>query len=573
MSNLNFPFYLYPGAPFSGYYNIKLYLSELERLCETIDELSKIINTSHFSSNELFNDFDITKSTILHISIGAPIEEKYNGNHNEIKYQYQQLFPFHLSNIYMTTDYNIVHFIIAPNNNLCDEMYIDPSFFVMNDSEIQIKKIKNRYYKSNDNRYRIIIFCTMMPHLDKRNSAYITKLKEKDIMTVFNVDQLIQTSFDIDFIKYFYGILSDLFDINENKNGFVTCFSFAVFHQTSKNIGIANYQMFSEIISLFMNDQKHRILAEWTFTNTCYTLYKYKTEQLISYIKPTCEMPHGNQIIIDENNLVLVSNKMFINPEYQHLMSIFDKNKKNQQNQRNQQNFIDINNIRTDIKPHNYDHNIININLKCFYSSKLICNENLFVNLDRDATNLFTIFERCLNMSGNREDHMEESKIKKMITNFIKYNLTSNEFDEYLNVDQELRLLMRTNGDNLNAYCELLNKNLDKDIFSGGVIELLVFSKLSNLIIGILINGGIYYCYDFKVREAKFDEITNVYFQNSYKTQNLLNQLSQKKIVEQICHFGYSNYIAYIYFSGKYFYFLDLVKLNEINNDFGFQIC
>ena len=58
---VNFPWYLYPGVPMSGYYDTDTYTSELQRLMIYIDEL--FIKLSKNSKN------------ILHITIGAAMEE------------------------------------------------------------------------------------------------------------------------------------------------------------------------------------------------------------------------------------------------------------------------------------------------------------------------------------------------------------------------------------------------------------------------------------------------------------------------------------------------------------------
>ena len=79
MSELNFPYYIYPGTPFHEYTHTDLYNSELLRLHK------EIINLSTCNEKILF-----------HLTIGAAMEEYLNlqSTSNEYEFQWQQLFQW-----------------------------------------------------------------------------------------------------------------------------------------------------------------------------------------------------------------------------------------------------------------------------------------------------------------------------------------------------------------------------------------------------------------------------------------------------------------------------------------------
>lgn len=290
--NLSYPFYYYPGAPYSGYYDTEVYFKNLYRLQNTIINLiTEIKNNSKYDN------------MLLHITIGAPYEEKYVGENNSGNVVvddigWQQLYPDHISN----SKNELIHFIISPNPHFSEHDYVHPKFIKMT-PELEWKYDGTKYI--NNNKQCVYVFCTPMPHIDKR------KLNLK----------INQTYNDHEFIKKFYTVLSKLIDTVNEKNGIVTCFSFAVFNATTPNSKICNYEMFSEIKSLFGCSNK-RLLAEWLYYDTTYVVYKYDEydeynkyknmecdydeNNLISYIKKTSELTDGKHIYIDNNIINLI---------------------------------------------------------------------------------------------------------------------------------------------------------------------------------------------------------------------------------------------------------------------------
>ena len=78
---MNYPFFVYPGYPFRGYFNFEEYLSEVIRLDKYIQELKDTC----------------TQNTLLHLTIGAAMEEVADiEDYFKIyiqKQHWRQLFP------------------------------------------------------------------------------------------------------------------------------------------------------------------------------------------------------------------------------------------------------------------------------------------------------------------------------------------------------------------------------------------------------------------------------------------------------------------------------------------------
>jgi len=258
---LNFPYYVYPGTPFSGgYTNTTLYNSELLRLRDTLTILSGPLD-----------------GTLLHLTIGAAMEEylqNEGGSHETLQWQWQQLFPFHLRQ-YLSSGKPVRHIIISPNKTFEPESFVEPLFIKYTDSEYKWKLCGDRHYCSTTYDCHVYIFCTMMPHNDSRNEDIMMKLRVlHSRMTglgeceLFMPDTYLQTKYDRIFIDDFYSKLRTLVTLHI-VTGFMTCFSFAVFNQSSDRSCISNFAMFSEIMSLVIDSHKC-VIAEWSYVPTNY---------------------------------------------------------------------------------------------------------------------------------------------------------------------------------------------------------------------------------------------------------------------------------------------------------------
>jgi len=296
---LNFPFYMYPGAPVSGYMDTSTYHENLFNLYNFLETTNDRIASTK-------------RPTFLHISIGAALDEQWPGNVEQIGWQYQQLYPYHLEQCYKFTQLDIIHIIISPNENFDNKNYIDPCF-IENTKHMNWRRQQigiAHEYISSDSRYSVLVFCTPLPHVDNRNEKLIEKIRSWN--TSVDVDYLVQTEYDRHFTKQLYSKMRQLFDTVNNNNGFVTCFSFAVFRKGTEKDRFCNYVMFSEIIALFEQKTSQRILAEWLYTDGCYVVSDYRSCELISYIRPDKDKHDGSQIILDHQSLQLVPAVSFI---------------------------------------------------------------------------------------------------------------------------------------------------------------------------------------------------------------------------------------------------------------------
>ena len=281
--NLNFPFYMYPGAPCSGYYDSDIYFENLLKLQQLMDRLAQTIS----------------KSSILHITIGAPMDEFHVDKPERMQWQWQQLYPYHLDKCY-DDGMEINHIIIAPNRAF-GKKYIKPHFISQTNDKMQWHDNGSQYVDHNG-RYRVWIFCTPLPNIDSRNSAIIARFYKIQMDKMIDIEKFIQTDEDKTFVNNFYKSMANLFDTVTDNAGFVTCFSFAVFNAQSDRAFIRDYVMFSEIKHLF-DSSNRRLLAEWFYTEKCYVLSHYGNPDNISYVKPSAEFRDGNQIVFDGTTL------------------------------------------------------------------------------------------------------------------------------------------------------------------------------------------------------------------------------------------------------------------------------
>ena len=302
--NLNFPFYMYPKAPFSGYLETEIYLPELTRFYTSLEKIKSEINTK----------------TIFHLTLGAPMEEYYCMEPKNINLQWQQLYPYHLETIYKTTDFNILHFIISPTYSFSDSGYKEP-IFLEKTSYMGWIKINNRIYVSKDGRYKVMIFCTPLPSDDKRNEKFIKNFISMGIEKFYDINKFMQSHSDNKFTKDLYKLMESVFDEIINKNGLVTCFSFAVFNNKSD---LNNFGLFREIKSLFhkLDDEKtdKKILAEWLYADFCHSvkifrsdIEKYSDELsdeiikklYISYVKPEYKSESVSYLQVSAGKLII----------------------------------------------------------------------------------------------------------------------------------------------------------------------------------------------------------------------------------------------------------------------------
>ena len=291
-NELTFPYYIYPGLPaVHGYYDTKKYNKELNRLYEFI------------------SDLNINDKIFLHITIGAAAEELFTRKTNnndliEYEFQYQQLFPEHLTRIFNQTTNDILHIIIAPNisfdtSNL--ETFKVPQF-IDKTPEMGWINIDNKTFIDKTKRYKVMIFYTMMPTKDTRNNDLIKHFKSIKLEEYFDINLIHQTEYDIKFVNTFYDKLTILFNNVNKNNGLVTCFSFCVFNEHTNRSHIKNYLMFNEIIKLFDKIYKHRILAEWRYILGSYVVVNYNNNKHIKYIKQTNMNDSKNVCIINVND-------------------------------------------------------------------------------------------------------------------------------------------------------------------------------------------------------------------------------------------------------------------------------
>lgn len=275
---LNFPYYVYPGIPgVHGYYDTVTYNKELIRLYNFINTQISQINCP----------------TLLHITIGTAAEEIYNKNVNtlnEYDFQYQQLYPEHLLREYILTNNNILHLIITPND-------IKTPRFIQMTPEMQWKMDENNVFVDKTSRYKVMIFNTMMPTCDQKNKRIVEHYSNSGLGKYFDINIIKQTNNDIEFVNNFYSKLGNLFDAINQKSGRITCFSFAVFNENTDRACVKNYMMFKEITSLFthilLHDDNTRILAEWRYILSSYTVIRYKTNKHIRYVINNGKMNDG----------------------------------------------------------------------------------------------------------------------------------------------------------------------------------------------------------------------------------------------------------------------------------------
>ena len=263
---LNYPFYLYPRYPFSGYFETEEYIKNLLMLDEEIDNFAKYL-------------LDHQMQILFHITIGACMEEYLLSNSvspNIYDFQWQQLCPEHLR-YHAKNGNKVIHYIISPNASFEQFKFINPMFVSKCDEfEWKVEKNKNKitiYSPIYD--FTTYIFCTMMPSNDIDNLKKINILKLNNIVNSEQLIKIKQTNFDKLFIKNFYDKLNNLSNIIKKYNGTFTCFSFAVFNEkNTNNKSYNNFEMFKEITQIEWNNQ-NMLLGRWFFIEGHYGICKF----------------------------------------------------------------------------------------------------------------------------------------------------------------------------------------------------------------------------------------------------------------------------------------------------------
>lgn len=275
---MNYPFFVYPGYPFRGYFNFEEYLSEVIRLDKYIQELKDTC----------------TQNTLLHLTIGAAMEEVADiEDYFKIyiqKQHWRQLFPDFIDYNCFKNKTPVKIIIIAPNDIFSINNFKEPQFIKYTNEIYSWEKINQKQYKSQNFNVEVNFFCTMMPHSEPaRNINIVNKIKQIDLDQKTNYHQkIIQSNDDLNFINQFYTNLKLLFDVINQKEGIVTCFSFAVFNEITEQSKYNEYLMFSEILGLFTKEnEKIRLICRWIFNIKNNTMIVYSDKGFISYCYQT----------------------------------------------------------------------------------------------------------------------------------------------------------------------------------------------------------------------------------------------------------------------------------------------
>ena len=246
--NLNFPWFIYPGAPFTGYIS-EMHLPELLRLEMYLDSLG------------------LTSTPVLfHLTIGSPMEEVGVQTLREHKCMFQlyQLVPDHILRA-AKNGITVVNYVVCPNT-------VDSPMFMA--SGEFIKTCKNKY-KHTTYPITIYFFTTMMPTKDKhRNAKYMEHFAKNDFENMIprGVKMYKQTPSDRSYVDQFYGVLRRTVDSIGHRGGFSSCFSFAVFNDDTPNYKFNQCVMFKEILDCYPESPSSCIF-EWIFRYDHYMVH------------------------------------------------------------------------------------------------------------------------------------------------------------------------------------------------------------------------------------------------------------------------------------------------------------
>jgi hypothetical protein len=256
--DIRFPYYLYPGFPCSGYFNLTLYNAELVRLYNRIEELTQLCSGR----------------TILHISIGAAMEEYYAEYDANIGDHWRQLYPEYLERLSsVEPETKIYHLIVAPNKTFDPDHFKKPLFMKIDEDWVRAGS------SFVNNNITVDIFCTMMPTVDPRNDGLIGKIKDR-FRVDMDLDRFGQTAGDIQFVGMFYDKLRRYVDMIKSNGGLSGCYSFAVFNSSTNRSHLVDYVMFPEIKTIGLD------LAEWRYHSENYSMLT-PTGDVVTYLKST----------------------------------------------------------------------------------------------------------------------------------------------------------------------------------------------------------------------------------------------------------------------------------------------
>lgn len=280
---MNYPFYMYPGAPLSGYFD-PVFLSELIRLYKYFEKLD-----------------ESTDPILLHLTIGAPFEEMKNDKLKDF-FQYRQLCPDHLQET-AKLGVKVVNLMIIPNEN--NNPFVEDSmpFHILSMNDMDLVKKSPTTYASDTLPIEMEHFYTMMPTNDiKRNKLIITGLKKRGIEKYYpDIEKFQQTDDDLLFVDSFYHKLFQTIQKILFNGGAVTCFSFAVFNQSGALAHIDEYAMFPEITKNF--NSEGTLIAEWIFRENIYHVVPFNERAFneVCYIAPD-EIPDISRFIDQQSD-------------------------------------------------------------------------------------------------------------------------------------------------------------------------------------------------------------------------------------------------------------------------------
>lgn len=245
---LNFPWFIYPGTPFTGYMSDE-YIPELHRLESSLRTLG-----------------DTTRPILFHLTIGSPMEEAGVQSLTERKCMFQmyQLIPDHILRA-AKNGITVVNYVVCPN-------VVDPPMFMATG---EYRKISKNEYKHNSYPITIYFFTTMMPTKDKRrNDQYMEHFIKNDFNNTIpgGIEMYRQTPFDRSYVDQFYDVLTRTVSNIRYRGGFASCFSFAVFNDDTINRKFNHCVMFKEVIGSFP-DSASSCLFEWTFRYGMYVVH------------------------------------------------------------------------------------------------------------------------------------------------------------------------------------------------------------------------------------------------------------------------------------------------------------
>lgn len=305
LESLNYPFYLYPGYPCSGYFDVTNYKQNLITLYEKMNDIIIIIQ-SHNSQ------------MLFHLTIGACMEEYMfiesatvgtatttTANPNPpidrtYEFQWQQLCPEHLR-VHAKLGKKVVHFIVSPNKSFSPDKFTMPIFVSKTKDfnwelsfENNIAILKSKTYD-----FTTYIFYSMMPTIDVRNAKAVSYFKkvphDSPIPMPIAIDNttsgtscvIEQTENDKKFVIKFYQRLKSMFNTITLGGGTITCFSFAVFCETSEKNRYNDFTMFKELPLMIDWSKPNMFLGRWMFHIGSYTIIKHDTciGQDISYVE------------------------------------------------------------------------------------------------------------------------------------------------------------------------------------------------------------------------------------------------------------------------------------------------